>query len=149
MKKPLKIKLFLGAALLVTLGALSRVAAPGNVAQTATNHADPKLRTRRYQVSQQDIAPKIEQLVPTLRTYGRAWKVKSSRTQNNITTVVCEVPVLFFTDDLIVTIRGEKDASVIDAHSSSRVGKSDMGENRRHVLQLLNQTDKKFSRTSQ
>lgn len=139
MKKPLKIKLLLGATTLSFFGALSRVATPGNVAQTAANHADAQLRTRRHQVSAQKLTQELENLIPTLRTYGRAWKMTSSSTRSNDTVISCEVPVLVFTDDLIVTIRGEKNFSDVDVRSSSRVGKSDLGENRRHILQLLSQ----------
>lgn len=145
MKKPFKIKLLLGATVLAFFGALSRVSTPGNVAQTATNHADPQLRTRHYQMSSQNIAQEFENLIPTLRTYGRAWRIISSSTRDDVTIIICEVPVLIFTDDLTVTIRGEKNFSVVDVRSSSRVGKSDLGENRRHVLQLLAQSDKFFS----
>ena len=144
MKKPLKIKLLLGATALAFFGALSRVATPGNVAQTASNNADAQLRTRYYQVSAQNLTREIEKLVPTLRTYGRSWRLIGSTTRIGVTTIACEVPVLVFADDLIITIRNKKDeknVSVVDVRSSSRVGKSDLGENRRHILQLLRELD--------
>jgi uncharacterized protein (DUF1499 family) len=47
--------------------------------------------------------------------------------------------VLLFTDDLEVRVQpGEGHAYwLVNVRSQSRAGKSDLGENRRHVVQLL------------
>jgi uncharacterized protein (DUF1499 family) len=57
--------------------------------------------------------------------------------------VRAEVPVLFYIDDLEVRVQPDPTGAYwrVDATSRSRVGKSDLGENRRHVVQLLNALD--------
>ncbi len=49
------------------------------------------------------------------------------------------MPVLFYTDDLDVRVQPDPTGAywLVDVTSRSRVGKSDLGENRRHVVQLL------------
>lgn len=144
-KKGIAIALsFTGAILL-----MARFGTSGNVAQTAPNHAEKELRTRHYRATPQEIAQQIQTTIPALKTYGSNWKIINSSTRKNrieqITEIKCEVPVLFFTDDLVITIKdSDKDNtfSAVDVRSASRVGKSDMGENRRHVLQLLRNLDK-------
>ena len=156
----LKRNLLFGAAILVAAGAMmSRFSTPGNVAQTSANHRDPKLRTRAYATSAQNVAREIKAILPGLRTYGGAWKNTrtSTRIDGDSTKIEmrCEVPVLFFTDDLVISIDGtgerenarrnaDKGAqkTSVNIRSASRVGKSDMGENRRHILQILQLLDK-------
>jgi uncharacterized protein (DUF1499 family) len=50
-----------------------------------------------------------------------------------------------FTDDIVVTVNAEQGGVVLDVRSAARMGKSDMGENRRHVLQLLAALDEKLA----
>jgi uncharacterized protein (DUF1499 family) len=53
--------------------------------------------------------------------------------------VQAEVPVLLYIDDLAVQVHSDPTNAywLVDVTSRSRVGKSDLGENRRHVVQLL------------
>jgi uncharacterized protein (DUF1499 family) len=59
--------------------------------------------------------------------------------------IKAEVPVVIFTDDLRVELNAEGGETIVNARSASRVGKSDLGENRRHLLQLFEVLDKKFA----
>ncbi|MES2461913.1 MAG: DUF1499 domain-containing protein [Armatimonadota bacterium] len=77
------------------------------------------------------------------------WKV--IRTDRVTHTVICEVktPLNLFTDD--VTIRIEpfgpsKDASRVQIHSRSRVGRSDLGQNAQHIRELQSAMDEKLPR---
>lgn len=117
-----------------------------NVAETAPNHEDKSLLTRSYKVSGDSAAveTKIKAAISQLSTYGRSWKVTDSKREGNSATINVEVPVVFFTDDLRVEFSQAGDEIILNARSASRVGKSDFGENRRHILQLLEKLDEVF-----
>lgn len=121
---------------IIVLGARN----PGNVAQTAPNHADARLRTRHYKTSMPEAYRQVLAAITSLRTYGKSWRVVSHEENE----VRVEVPVFAFTDDLIVTLKAAPDGVVLDVRSASRVGKGDFGENRRHILQLLSLLDEKL-----
>jgi HSP20 family molecular chaperone IbpA len=152
------------AALIVPLVALVAVIlifrTPGNVAETSPASADRQLLSRSYKVQGgvETAKKTIEDLIPTLSTYGRNWRVVShdNNPKANIAIkddeikVRAEVPVVVFTDDLQVRLRkGAIEGEVaVDVKSASRVGKSDFGENRRHIIQLLTALDEKVGASS-
>ena len=119
---------------------------PGNAAQTSPDNQDEALRTRRYKTDLQTFTSETKTLIPTISTYGQDWKVVSSETAGNSAVIKIEVPVVIFTDDL--EVKADFDALnsevIVNVHSTSRIGKSDLGENRRHVLQILEVLDKWF-----
>jgi uncharacterized protein (DUF1499 family) len=127
---------FAGVSFLV-LGALN----PGSMAQTQPDHPDARLRTRHYKSTLSQVYQEVLNTIPELRTYIRPWRV-TSHEENEVR---AEVSVLVFTDDVVVTLKEEADGVMVDVHSASRVGKSDLGENRRHVLQLLSALDAKLA----
>ena len=127
----------LGGVALAVLGALNRT----NVAQTQPDHADARLRTRHYPCSLQTAHEVVLATIPLLKSYGASWRVVSDA--SNV--VRAEVPVLIFTDDLVVTMNAKQGGVVLDVRSAARMGKSDLGENRRHVLQLLAALDEKLA----
>jgi uncharacterized protein (DUF1499 family) len=84
-----------------------------------------------------------------LSTYGRPWRLVGTTPAAEAGggfTVRAEVPVLLYTDDLEVRVQpGEGNAHwLVNVRSQSRVGKSDLGENRRHVVQLLRSLDQEL-----
>jgi hypothetical protein len=139
-----KMALWLLVALLPAAAAVLAVRNPGNVAQTSPDHPEPALRTRRYPRTGDPAAFRrtIEERILGLSTYGRSWRLAGTTPAADAGggfTVRAEVPVLLFTDDLEVRVQpGEGHAYwLVNVRSQSRVGKSDLGENRRHVVQLL------------
>ncbi|CAN5341576.1 hypothetical protein BH20ACI1_BH20ACI1_16550 [soil metagenome] len=132
---------------------------PGNVAETSDDAKDESLKTRYYQVDFDTFIEETEKLIPTMTTYGQNWKligggggsggeVGNVQSQHHSATIIVEVPVAFFTDDLEINAVKESGADKIkvDLHSKSRTGRSDLGENKRHILQLLEAMDEKFGR---
>ena len=117
---------------------------PTNVAETS--ESSETLQTRHYKTDLQNFVAETEKIIPTLSTYGKSWRVVESTTENNSATIKAEVPVVFFTDDLEIKAikETEKNEIIVNVHSASRVGKSDLGENRRHILQILEAFDEKF-----
>ncbi|MBS1796104.1 MAG: DUF1499 domain-containing protein [Acidobacteria bacterium] len=130
----------------VGLLVVARVFYPTNIAETAADQADESLRTRHYRTDLKTFAAEAARIVPTISTYGRNWRLAGSDAAENEVVVRAEVPVVVFTDDLRITARREPagDGVVVDVHSNSRVGKSDFGENRRHLRQLLDALDARF-----
>lgn len=135
--------LLIGVIPAVGFGALA-VLNPTNVAETS--ESNETLKTRHYKTDLQNFVAETEKIIPTLSTYSKNWHVVESKTENNSVTIKAEVPVLIFIDDLEIKANSdeEKGEIVVNVHSISRVGKSDLGENKRHILQLLYVLDERF-----
>ena len=97
------------------------------------------MKTRVYKTDLATAAKAVAEIVPTLSTWGSNWKLIENKIEDDSAIIKAEVPVVFFTDDLEVKITKteNEDEVKVDVRSSSRVGKSDFGENRRHVVQIL------------
>lgn len=124
---------------------VGRVFYPDNVAETAPDGGRKDLKTRFYDADPETAVKTVKEIIPTLSTYGGGWKITGeTETKEKGITVKAEVPVAFFTDDLEVYIKPFGDGVQIDARSRSRVGKSDFGENARHIRKLFEKLDEKF-----
>jgi len=135
--------LLLGAIPAIGLAALA-VLNPTNIAETSEK--DEALKTRHYKTDLQNFVAETEKIIPTLSTYRENWRIVESKTENNSAVIKAEVPVVIFTDDLEIkaNFQIEKGETTVDVHSASRTGNSDFGENRRHILQILEALDEKF-----
>ena len=149
----------LAAGIVVTLVVLN----PTDIAETSENAAD-NLQTRRYDVPneiiyapndlirQPSLITEIERILSRQKTYGRSWRVLDTKIEADSVVVKTEVPVLIFIDDLEVKIRfapsenfdSTRQKAIINVRSASRTGRSDLGENRRHIEQLLEELDFAF-----
>ena len=118
-----------------------------NIAETSPEHEDVELKTRHYSADLQSVKDKVDRLVPQLSTYLRSWRLVESKTaaDGDTAMVKVEVPVVIFTDDLKIELKKEADKTTVNVRSASRVGRDDFGENRRHILQLLEKLDEKFA----
>lgn len=121
---------------------------PVNSAQTSPDASDAALRTRFVEAPWRDVVSAAQQALSSQKTYGRAWKVG----QNSIAGAApgeklreelrAQVPVIVFSDDLIVTVSEAEPGQIrVDCASKARIGQGDFGENRRHVLQFLRAFD--------
>jgi uncharacterized protein (DUF1499 family) len=120
---------------------------PDTSAQTSADHKNEKMRPRKYKTSLENFVAETVKIIPAQTTYGQNWKLVSSSSDKNSALIKAEVPVLVFTDDL--EIRAESGAETgeitVNVYSALRVGLNDWGENRRHVLQILEALDAEFS----
>ena len=125
--------------LVVAVAFIGRTYFPDNIAETSADGGSKQLRTRFYTKPIDDVFGAAEKTVPTLSTYGSAWKVVDKTDGGKARKIKVEVPVIVFTDDLEVTIKpADNEHEVqVDVRSQSRVGKSDFGENARHVRKFL------------
>ena len=120
---------------------------PDNIAETAPDGGRKNLKTRVYKTDFETAVKTVKEIIPTLSTYGGNWKiVGESENAEKGKIIKAEVPVVVFTDDLEVYLKQNQDEVSIDVKSKSRVGKSDFGENARHINQLLNALDEKLSK---
>ncbi|CAN5417196.1 hypothetical protein BH18ACI1_BH18ACI1_11120 [soil metagenome] len=128
---------------------------PGNTAETSTDNKDKDLKTRHYQVDFNTLVKEIKKMIPTLTTYGQNWKLIGGGDGSGTVggsgsysaKIIVEVPVIFFNDDLEINVNKEedKDEITVNVRSASRVGKSDLGANKRHIVQILKTLDEKFA----
>lgn len=120
---------------------------PRTWAQTTPDADDERLRTRRYHASLDEVMKALDELIPTLRTYGANWRLVQSQRFDESTpyasgTIRVKVPVTVFVDDLTIMLRAAGEATIVDVRSQTQVqGRSDFGENKRHVIQLLSALD--------
>lgn len=133
-------------AALAGAAALLTITNPGSAAETAADAKDENLRARRYKTDLQTFAGEAEKIIPTLSNYGKNWKLASADVTGSSAVIKAEVPVVVFTDDL--EIKAAFDAEIgettVNIHSAARLGSSDLGENRRHILQILKALDERF-----
>ena len=120
---------------------------PDTSAQTSADHKNEKMRPRKYKTSLENFVAETAKIIFAQTTYGQNWKLVLSSSDKNSALIKAEVPVLVFTDDL--EIRAESGAETgeitVNVYSALRVGLNDWGENRRHVLQILEALDAEFS----
>jgi len=70
------------------------------------------------------------------------WTLRHSDEDIGMISVVCRTPVFRFTDDLTIWVALDDDGLTrVDALSRSRVGKGDLGVNRRRIERLLRRLD--------
>lgn len=120
---------------------------PDNIAETAPDGGRKNLKTRVYKTDLATAERTLKETIPTLSTYGGSWKIvgeSSDAAKGKI--IKTEIPVVVFTDDLEVYLKENGGDVTVDAKSNSRVGRSDFGENARHVNQLLNALDEKLQK---
>ncbi|MGI8670363.1 MAG: DUF1499 domain-containing protein [Aridibacter sp.] len=127
---------------------IGRTFYPDHIAETSPDGGKKDLKTRFYATDIETVKNAVQEIIPTLSTYGSNWKIAGETETENELFIKAEVPVIFFTDDLEVKIKKADNLHEIqvDAVSKSRIGNSDFGENARHVRQILNALDEKFGK---
>ena len=119
---------------------------PNNIAETSVDAKEEALRPRKYKTDLPNFIGETEKIIAVQTTYLKSWKLISSSTAGTTASIKTEVPVVVFTDDLEIKAETQNDEVLVNIRSNSRVGQSDFGENRRHVLQILEALDKKFAK---
>lgn len=128
---------------------IGRTFYPDNIAETSPDGGNKDLKTRFYKTDLETAQKSVKQLIPTITTYGSSWKTVDETDGGSVSSIKAEVPVIVFTDDLEVKIKkddGREGEVRVDVISKSRVGKSDFGENARHVRKFLFALDKELGK---
>ena len=144
MKKIIIAVLVLLAVFIGTVMFVGRTYYPDNVAETAPDGGRKGLKTRFYDQDTNRVREASKAVIGRLSTWGGAWKLVDETDGGSAAKLKVEVPVVVFTDDLEVTIKKEEEKSRVDVSSRSRVGKSDFGENARHVAKFLTALDEEL-----
>ncbi len=108
-----------------------------NRADTAAN-TPSDLQPRQYAAPAQQVGDAVAAAFDQL-----GWEFVYRST----TSLEAEVPVAqmgWFLDDLKVTLSEANGTTTVNVQSQSRVGRGDLGENRRHVVQLFTVLDEKL-----
>lgn len=140
-------KVLIAVLILVVLGIgsilfIGRTYYPDNIASTTPDGGPKGLKTREYTAEVERVRTESSKIIGSLSTWGGSWKLVDEAVGDSETRLKAEVPVVGFTDDFEVTIKKSGEGkSVVNVKSSSRVGKSDFGENARHVRQFLSALD--------
>lgn len=117
------------------------LAGTSNHVDTATG-VPSELQPRQYEAPLQSVS---EAVLASLDHLG--WDV----VYRDETTFEVEIPVArigLFIDDMKVTLSENNGITTVNVQSHSRVGRGDLGENRRHVMQLFTVLDQKLERTA-
>jgi uncharacterized protein (DUF1499 family) len=108
---------------------LSRGGGP-NIAVTADEAADPVLRSRR------DSAPPAATRARIVAAIGRLprWRLLSD--SGDVLWATRTTRLFRFVDDIYIGIEASGPGSIVRVRSASRVGRSDLGQNRRNIAEL-------------
>lgn len=147
MKKAVIAVLVILVGIVIGIVVVGRVFYPDNIAQTSTDGGAKGLKTRTYQSDIASVGSASKDVISGLSTWGGSWRLVDETDGGAESRLRVEVPVVVFTDDLEVTIKKAGEGSVeVNVKSQSRVGKSDFGENARHVRKFLAALDEKLKR---
>ncbi len=111
-----------------------------NRAATATDHADPGLRTRRYSAP----LPLVREDAREIADGGLAgWKVTDESEADGWIRAEATTRFFRFVDDVEIELRADDgDRTRVDVRSASRVGVTDLGANARRIRRFLRQLDR-------
>ena len=101
-----------------------------NVAATATGTADRRLHPRRLPLGPEQAAAAVARAVERLPR----WRLTARR--GEVISATRTTRLFRFVDDIVVLIEPVEDGTLVRARSASRVGRGDLGQNRRNLAEL-------------
>jgi uncharacterized protein (DUF1499 family) len=101
-----------------------------NVAVTADGATDPSLRPHVYPLSPVQTAHAVVDAIDSLPR----WEVVAGK--DGVIWATRRTRLLRFVDDIYLLLLPAHDSTVVFARSASRVGRSDLGQNRRNLGEL-------------
>ena len=102
----------------------------GNSALTQVGHADSALRPHLYPAAPADVRGRIISAALTLPR----WQVQD--TSGAVLWVTRTTRLFRFVDDLYILVEPRDSGSAVLVRSASRIGQSDLGQNRRNIIEL-------------
>jgi hypothetical protein len=113
--------------------------APASFAETRRGHPDPRLGGRTYAIP----FDTVWRAALALADGGqRGWRLLAADDEEGVILAEATTPVLRFVDDIMIYITLDEDAQTrVDAHSGSRVGRSDFGTNARRLDRFFRRLD--------
>lgn len=95
--------------------------------------------SKSYEVSPEKLAPAIEKAIHT----SKRWRLESS--SDETIKAVRTTRLFKFEDDVAVEISGSGEESRALFESASRVGNTDLGQNRRNLKELLKAVERELA----
>lgn len=102
-----------------------------NTAETRHNHRFPELEIRCYPLPPTGLFTRVEHALAML-----GWNIVTADQQQLSLHAVVETALLKFKDDIKIQLVNAPCGTELHIHSSSRVGRGDLGANTRHVMDL-------------
>jgi len=102
----------------------------GNVAATSDSATDERIRTRHFDLPATEVRGR---LLTALLTLPR-WQIRD--TSDAVIWATRTTRLFGFTDDIYLLVASRGEHSAILARSASRIGRSDLGQNRRNLAEL-------------
>lgn len=105
-----------------------------NIAATSAGAEDPRLRPRPLEVPPRAAAERLERAIGSLPR----WHVEKQAISDGGAVIwATRTTRLFrFVDDVYLLVTQSDSGSIVEARSASRVGKGDLGQNRRNLQEL-------------
>jgi uncharacterized protein (DUF1499 family) len=108
------------------------------VAEVRDDAIFPELRPRHYDIAVQPLFEAVSRAAQSL-----GWEISGVDAERKVLRAVVVTPVWRFKDDVTIWLRSlPQGGSAIYVRSESRVGKGDLAANTRHVLDLIQATEK-------
>ena len=101
-----------------------------NWAATALDASDPRLRPRRLPMPLPEAAAAVERTVAGLR----GWRVTGR--DGPVIRATRTTRLFRFVDDVLLLLEPDAGGTRLEARSASRVGRGDLGQNRRNLAEL-------------
>lgn len=108
---------------------LARGSGP-NFAATSPAAVDPRLRPRFLPLDPGAAAARVTDAVASIR----GWRVVGHR--NGVVQAIRTTRVFRFVDDISILLEAAAGGTTVSARSASRVGRGDLGQNRRNLAEL-------------
>lgn len=114
-----------------------------NVAETAPEAADPRLRGRTYAIPFDAVWRAAIDLAGDLR----GWTIVSTDDYEGTITAEATTLVMRFVDDVTIRIRLDENAQTrVDMRSASRKGVGDFGTNTRRIARFMRLLDRRLQK---
>lgn len=115
-----------------------------NVAETTDSPLLPELQVRYYRVSREEIQEAIEKTF----LYLSRWHIVKTEPAVGVYRAVVTTPLWRFKDDVAILATENEGEMEVYLHSSSRIGRGDLGANRRHIVKFYEVLEKQLDNQS-
>ena len=115
-----------------------------NVAETVDSPRLPELQIRHYRVSKEEIQEAIEKTF----LYLARWHIVKAEPAIGFYRVIVTTPLWRFKDDISILVTESEGKVEVYLHSSSRIGRGDLGANRWHIVKFYEVLEKQLDNQS-
>lgn len=114
-----------------------------NVVETGRTPEYPDVQPRQYAASRAQVFDAAMHAVNRLPR----WALVSYQAETGEIRAEATTLVLRFVDDVVIRVKEQGNGSVVSVHSSSRVGRSDFGQNARNIRAFQAECDRQLERS--